>query len=677
MAVSFIQQASATDSGGTTTGVTISSAASGHTLVVVTSASIGAIFHPAYRTIVSIACTNVSFQKVGSVAFQSTDPPTVSAPNSMEVWVGIVGASASGTSVNITWNADISGYAIVAVKVAEFSGLVTSSITDGAAKTTTLTGGGSGGSIQSNAYVANQSDLIIAAIMVDPTPFVQPTGFTALTAVSTSQKNLQVNWKVGIGSQRAQYWEEDSSAVNWATIICGLKTITTTATQTQLGKSRISGLATKTQLGKALITTGGTRPQVGIARITKTGVQQALAGLSRITASILATIAGKAHITASTGYTKFMPTAVAHIGNRVYYVSQQFDTNGNAFSVVYVSDPGLFQNLTTDQNILQLPNQLKITIVAGVQGAVYLIGPHWVYVTQDTGEKPVQWSNPQLVDGRKGALVPNCVEVHATGKWMWIADKTGLYYFDGAFPSLPISHLQSDLWNLVEFPQEYMVIKDDPLRHRVIVNARMSDTQTVKHLVWDYTNGDPRDPYSVRFSIQDPGTGAGASIEMVQNDLVGAGQAVKDQELWVSAISPVAHVAYFSREKDPDHDTNVYRDSQFGTETAIHTVYETNILPSSGVGQAAGITGVIAHQAADLGITGNGDITPYIETYDRTIIKAMPTINLVSTPEGPSFTRCYLKSQSGIRYRFEQSTLDAHFTISSIIMYYTKYASHR
>jgi hypothetical protein len=381
--------------------------------------------------------------------------------------------------------------------------------------------------------------------------------------------------------------------------------------------------------------------------------------------------------------TFMLPLSVSNTGTRMLYNVILTDGNGNPYSAILASDLGAYQNVSLDQSLVQLPNDLKVSHSFSLQGAIYIVGPHWTYVTQDTGAPPVQWPAPVIVDGRRGALNPHCVEINSSGQYAWIADKNGLFFFSGTYPELPISYNQSDIWGLIQFNQQNFTIKDDTSSHKVRVMCVLgAPYNTTKILTWDYTNG--TDSVSARFSIDDPPQTFGPSgMEIVQNDLFGGpGNVLQTPELWVATSgNDVSHNAFFAREKNPVYDTLVYRDDAGPTPQAIHTIYEPPVIPEAGIswpgaGSSSGAPTILAHQAMVPRITGNGTITPVLYGIDRTVTKNFPQVTLSTSTGVRPLLRCYLKS-SGFIYHFEQNTLDSFFILSDYTTYYSKYSSHR
>jgi hypothetical protein len=283
-----------------------------------------------------------------------------------------------------------------------------------------------------------------------------------------------------------------------------------------------------------------------------------------------------------------------------------------------------------------------------------------------------------MVDGRRGTPLPCTVEVNPNGLYAWIADVSGLYYFNGAYSQIPVSFRQSDIWSQIAFPTEQslanqFVIKDDPVGHRVMVLANVNGT--TKLLVWDYTNG--ISPDAVRFTMQDPplcdsapGTNVMTAMEIVQNDKTAASSGY---ELWFGLAangSGNTSQAYFAREHSI-LDANPYRDDYTGSNAAIHSIYETNVLPEVG-----GLPSILAHQAMFPRITGNGTITPTLYSLDKQQSKAFPALVLGTSPDLRFIQRAYLKS-NGFIYHFELNAVDSYFILSDVTGYYSLFASHR
>ena len=376
----------------------------------------------------------------------------------------------------------------------------------------------------------------------------------------------------------------------------------------------------------------------------------------------------------ATGQAYMQCLAVAAIGSRMFYISQLPDANGNMFSVIFASDSANYQQISLSQHVIQIPNQLDIRAVFGVQGAIYIVGPHWTYVTQDTGGVPVTWPTPQIVDGRKGAEGPNCVEVATSGQYAWVADRSGLYYFNGIYQALPIDYLGLDYSSFLKIPDVFLQVVDDPLRHRVLVNGSQIDFGSKYFILeFDYTFG--LDPYSVRYTRHDRLGMFAGPIAIVQNDLttIGVTSHTKVPELWLGATGLGSDgKLHVYREKNPVYDSNVYQDDAVAGAAAIHTIYETNAMPEPG-----GSALILAHQAVIPRIVGSGTMSAWgVYTLDKQQFKNLPSYTLSLTPDFRPIQRCYLKG-SGFIYHFEMNAVGSFFILSDLTLFYSKFAGHR
>jgi hypothetical protein len=373
----------------------------------------------------------------------------------------------------------------------------------------------------------------------------------------------------------------------------------------------------------------------------------------------------------ATGQAYMQCAGVWNFGNRMFYLSQLPDPNGNNYWVVFASDPYEYQQISLDQHLIQLPNQLQIAGLFNYQGSIYLGGPHWTYYTQDNGQTPVNWMQPQLVDGLHGIAAPNCVQTAASGLYVWVADKTGLYQFTGSYPVLPISYNQTDKWLAQTFPSIYICMVDDPIGKRLILTAGPGFLG-----VWDYTAA--IDPYFTRYAQfqMNNGLTTTSSATLVQNTLfssVSIGLSLP--EVWmVNSNFGSPSTYYFQREKNPTYDTNVYRDegSSAGTQI-INLRYDPPIFPVPG-----GEYDYLTHVGCKIRVTGSGGLIVLVSGFEgpsAATITLNPSISLAAGISGKQELRGYLVANNGFSYRIAQNTLDANCVVDEIDMYYSTYGS--
>jgi hypothetical protein len=205
------------------------------------------------------------------------------------------------------------------------------------------------------------------------------------------------------------------------------------------------------------------------------------------------------------------------------------------------------------------------------------------------------------VDGRRGTLAVRGAAVAPSGTYSWVASQDGLYYFQGAFPSLPISYFQQNDWDRINWNAANVLdIKDDPSVKKVYVIAALDDATTPTHLLtWDYTNG--FDASQVHYSLDSLiGYDLGA-MEVVKNGLPGSAVGVaQKKELWLgsSITAPILR-------RNSMADNNPYLDVDF----PIFSQYETSLFPHEGSSQGE----VLQHHGADYRVKGDGvlNITAY------------------------------------------------------------------
>jgi len=370
---------------------------------------------------------------------------------------------------------------------------------------------------------------------------------------------------------------------------------------------------------------------------------------------------------------------VTGAGNRTFYLVKTTDQLGNATSQVIISDPGSPQTFSSDQHFVGLPGGKQVISVFDLLGTTYLLGPHWTYRTADNNDLPSTWPGPFLVDGQKGTLHPRAVSVSPSGAYAWIADGSGLYYFDGNYAPLPISYLQSPDWNTINWTTEPYAIclKDDPVNHRVYFLAPLLVApQTVTNfiMVWDYTNG--LGPYDVKYSKW-PAPAGPYAIELVENDLHGTAQ-MRALELWIAGQYAIERLTgTFDAPVYHDHD------AQAGTAVVIDWQYDPPMAPRpstsatfQGASSGSGTGGEwLKFQNAHLRVKGTGTLQTTIYSYDRAKNAVLSNITLTASPDKPILRRFSMNSP-GLIYHFRENTVDGNCVLSGIRTYYNLWVSN-
>jgi hypothetical protein len=358
----------------------------------------------------------------------------------------------------------------------------------------------------------------------------------------------------------------------------------------------------------------------------------------------------------------FNPSVVLEYGDRMCYLTQATDALGNNYSVVYVSEPSDYQQITADQHVLEAPGRKELMSMFALRNTLYLLGPHGTYATSDSGDVPVFWG-VVTVDGSKGTQAPRGAIASPKGDYGWVADEGGLYHFNGTYPDLPISYYQTTDWRRINWAAAWCLqVKDHPSKQQVAVLAPLDGASTPSHLmVWDYTNG--VSPIAAKYSIWNIASYSLGAIEVVQNDLASMPTGVaKRLELWVSPSNAAPLLRQMWAE-----DTNPYRDNG----QAITALYETALFPGKG---AAGQ--IFHHWAAHLRVRGSGSLAPIVYTLDAATNKTLRTITLLSSPGKEELVYPDL-NREGVYYRFSNSALDEWFEVSAIRHYYEPWVDQR
>jgi len=356
----------------------------------------------------------------------------------------------------------------------------------------------------------------------------------------------------------------------------------------------------------------------------------------------------------------FNPHSVIVHGDRMSYLTEIDDGLGNNVGACFVSNRNNYQQITLSNHLVQIPGQLDINAQFSYRGGLYLVGPHWTYVTYDNGQDPVEWASPQAVDEQRGTLSVRGVEVSPTGDYAWVADRAGLYAFDGKYSELPVSYWQTDQWNRINWDYAYMLqVKDDAVNKRIYVLVPLDSATSPSHIfAWDYTKGIGK----AEFSLWDlSGYNIGA-IEMVVNDLSTVDDKDRGKaELWL-APSDASNLL----RQTTENDTNPYRDDA----AAISWTYRTSLLPPVAESE------LIRHHGGHFRVYGNGTVDLVAYNLDDSRWHTLEPITLEASP-GKEYGRWMHKIGQRKSYKFSQNAVDAYCVLSDIKDYSSKFAEHR
>lgn len=365
----------------------------------------------------------------------------------------------------------------------------------------------------------------------------------------------------------------------------------------------------------------------------------------------------------TSGTAPFLPSVIVLYSNRACYITR----DALLVPVCYISEPDNYQTLTADQHAVYLPGNLIITTGFVLRNTLYLLGPHWTYALNDSGDVPALWGKPELVDGRIGALGPNCVFPDASQGSAWIADTGGLYLYQGGpYPEKPISYYQTPDWNRINWgvPTKIFII-DNKDKKEVKVLAPLDGATTPSHIFcWNYTNG--LAPEVIKYSLDSFSGGYTPNCAaMIQNDTT------KRIEPWYgcSTSGPII------REREDD-DATPYRDvDNSEASAAIDCPYETALLP----GMDAPRGGITMAHAARLRLRGSGNLTATVWALDHersTFPNNGAPIALSDTPGREEILKFKMNSEQA-SLELSTNAVDEWWSMAWMAWFYTEGPAQR
>ncbi|HZO57459.1 MAG TPA: hypothetical protein VFB63_32405 [Bryobacteraceae bacterium] len=375
--------------------------------------------------------------------------------------------------------------------------------------------------------------------------------------------------------------------------------------------------------------------------------------------------------TQTTGGTgPFNPYFVFPFGDRMVYLGRVTDSSGREYSAAFASHRNAHQEISLRLNLFTSPGQVDMVAGFALGNNVFLVGRQGTFATQDTGGDPINWPPLQLVDGKRGTVSFQGFDVSPSGRFVWIADISGLYRFDGSsYEDIPVSYYQAETWariNWMGAPHKVKVV-DYAAKNRVVVLAPLDGATEPSHfLVWDYSRG--QTPNSVRFSIWSIGASFNpGSICVVNNynDPYSGAYAPPGRYLFVSNRQdlntnildglPTAYSAFTA---------NGYRDKA-ASESAIDSIYETALF---GAGD-----GVQQHHGGHIDAHGAGTLNIFLKSKDGVVSKTLRTLTLAAAPDRNNYRGGHLLSE-GSSYRFRVNTADHYFILNELTAYSSPYS---
>jgi hypothetical protein len=361
------------------------------------------------------------------------------------------------------------------------------------------------------------------------------------------------------------------------------------------------------------------------------------------------------------GAAPFNPFVVLEHGNRIVYL-----TDIDGVSQAYISEPERPQHITADQHVKYLPGFRQMKTGFSLRGGLYLLGPHWTYVTEDNGGKPVEWPDCKLVDGTIGAMGPRCVTTNASQGFAAVAHVTGLYIFaGGTYQTRPLSYYVEPEWKRINWNAAATVqVLDDKDKQQLYVLAPLDGaTQPTHILMWDYADG--LTPEKAAFSLwnlagYNPGAGC-----VVQNPTT------KQLELWLGNS-----VAGKVLRQMGSTDAAPYNDDGGG----IGWTYQTALLP----GMAHDIGTVYGHYAVQFRAHGAGTLSIQAKGIDNVRVSNVMMQALTAAP-AKEYTKRYYRDvptqgpliSESASYLFATSQPNEWCGLSSLQHNFREQFSHR
>lgn len=376
-----------------------------------------------------------------------------------------------------------------------------------------------------------------------------------------------------------------------------------------------------------------------------------------------------------TGLVPFGCRHIALWADRMAYLASVPDNQGNLIDALYVSERNNPQAITADQHVLQLPGQRTITTMFRMVSVNYILGPHEIWGVGDSGDVPVTWAAPAMVDGRHGTLAIHGAEVAPSGDRAWIADQAGLFLFTGGpILDLPLSYYQTPDWVRINWGAAYCVrIKDDSGSRRVCITVPLDGATHATHVMtWDYTDG--LTPETVRYSLNyillpDGTTQPIGGMELMRNDLLNQGENLGRVELWLGLWqnNTLPGNSYILRHMS-EADANPFRDIAYG----IDSKWSGPPLPGRDLGQSI----IQHHHGFHARLRGVGTVTPVIWDIDKKNSYPCRPVTLSEAPDEDELILADIINELAY-VTLETKLPDNYFRLAFLRWYYNNFVMQR
>lgn len=369
-------------------------------------------------------------------------------------------------------------------------------------------------------------------------------------------------------------------------------------------------------------------------------------------------------LSSQSGTPPFFPSCIFQYSSRMMYIG--IDAAG--FPSIWASEPGNFQYITADQNVIYLDGREVPVTGTSLRGVCYVFTKHRTFSMEDNGDVPVSWVPPQVVDNSIGTLSVKGIFTNVKQGFIWVADVNGLYCFQGGmYPPLPVSYYQTPDWQRINWAAAQTVeVLDNQEKKIVMVKAPLDGATTPNYvLCWDYTEGNT--PETIKYcgaeQLADGNYNIGC-FGVIQNNTTNI------QEVW---YAPGAN-GYLIRENNGS-EANPYRDvTTNGTPSAYTSTYETSLIP--GMTGQRGSTQMF--QGMNIRITGSGPVnfTVYSLDHKNSLVPARSPLTLSASP-GQQYTLRWMLYSEHESIQISADTLDAYWQLAYIGAAYVAWSPQR
>lgn len=369
--------------------------------------------------------------------------------------------------------------------------------------------------------------------------------------------------------------------------------------------------------------------------------------------------------------TTYVHCLIAYNNRNVYLTRTVGPDLYSLVGTILISEPFQPQYVIPSQNLLNLPEFRDCLTGFALGSTLYICGPSWTYAFTDNLRVPVLWSPPRRVSGSIGSPFIRGVSANDAKGYAWVADRTGLYFFDGSvFPIIPCSYEQQPDWDRINFSagQNMLRVLDSPDDRLIMVRAPLDGATISTHiLVWDYTDGvtTKKIKYCGLWNIA-AFSGVG-DFEIVQAAVS------KAKQLWISRGDAVGDVKRLKSIKDGDATPTapgaLYDDDTQGIDSAYRLLAASN-----------SADGVMQQVGAGFRIRGQGQININAYSFDQVRVTPLAPITSEenSMAPGQRHLRLLDEQSEAVSYEVNNGAAPNVFAYwAAIRTYYTTFMKER